>query len=200
MVYGRNEVDRIARVAFEAAQKRRKRVMSVDKANVLEVSQFWRKVVSETAADYPDVQLDHMYVDNCAMQLVRRPAQFDVIVTGNMFGDILSDEAAMLTGSLGMLPSASLGVGTAMYEPVHGSAPDIAGQNLANPIATIASVAMMLRHSFDRGPEADAIDSAVDQVLQEGYRTQDIADKDSQVISTTEMGQRIADKVQALLS
>ncbi len=191
MVYHRHEVERIARVAFAAAQKRRKKVTSVDKANVLEVSQFWRKVVLEIAREFPDVTLDHMYVDNCAMQLVRNPKQFDVLLTENMFGDILSDEASMLTGSLGMLPSASLGTGTAMYEPVHGSAPDIAGRNVANPIATIASVAMLLRYSLEREAEAEALEQAIITVLQNGLRTRDIATADDAVVSTTEMGRHI---------
>ncbi len=200
MVYDKNEVERIARVAFEAAQKRTKKVTSVDKANVLEVSQFWRKIVIKVAEDYPDVQLDHMYVDNCAMQLIRWPKQFDVILTGNLFGDILSDEASMLTGSLGMLPSASVGSDTAMYEPVHGSAPDIAGQNIANPIATIASIAMMLKYSFDRNSEAEAIESAIDQILKKGYRTKDIAGDGTRNVSTKEMGKLISEKVRLLLS
>ena len=200
MVYETSEVERIARVAFEAAQKRNGKVTSVDKANVLEVSQFWRRVVVKVAEDYPDIELNHMYVDNCAMQLVRWPKQFDVILTGNMFGDILSDEAAMLTGSLGMLPSASIGASTALYEPVHGSAPDIAGQNKANPIATIASVAMMLRHSLNRSKEADAIEDAIADVLKDGYRTQDIASEGTTVLSTTEMGKAISEKVRYILS
>lgn len=199
MVYEKNEVERIARVAFEAAQKRNNKLTSVDKANVLEVSQFWRKIVLKVAEDYPDVQLDHMYVDNCAMQLIRWPKQFDVILTGNLFGDILSDEASMLTGSLGMLPSASVGSDTAMYEPVHGSAPDIAGQNIANPIATIASIAMMLKYSFDRTKEAEAIENAIDQILQKGYRTKDIAGDGTHVVSTKEMGKLISEQVQLLL-
>ena len=180
--------------------KRNKKVMSVDKANVLEVSQYWRKIVMQTAREYPEVQLDHMYVDNCAMQLIRWPKQFDVILTGNMFGDILSDEASMLTGSLGMLPSASLGDGSGLYEPVHGSAPDIAGQNIANPIATIASIAMMLQHSFSRLKEADAIQDAISNVLNQGFRTKDIAATDSKVVTTKEMGQLLVDNVKKLLS
>jgi 3-isopropylmalate dehydrogenase len=196
MIYYRYEVERIARVAFDAARKRRRKVTSVDKANVLEVSQFWRKVVIEVAGEYPDVALDHMYVDNCAMQLVRAPGQFDVILTENMFGDILSDEASMLTGSLGMLPSASLGSGTALYEPVHGSAPDIAGQGVANPIATIASVGMMLRHSLDMADEADKLDRAISQVLESGARTRDIAPAGAPWIGTAEMGQKIRDVYQ----
>ena len=193
MRYHRYEVERIARVAFEAARRRRHKVTSVDKANVLEVSQFWRKVVLEVAAEYPDVALDHLYVDNCAMQLVRSPKQFDVILTENMFGDILSDEAAMLTGSLGMLPSASLGSGTALYEPVHGSAPDIAGQGVANPIATIASVAMMLRYSLGLADEADKLEQAIDLVLDGGARTRDIAAEGAPFIGTAEMGNKIRD-------
>ena len=191
MIYHRHEVDRIARIAFEAARRRRGKVTSVDKANVLEVSQFWRRVVIEVAGEYPDVALDHMYVDNCAMQLVRNPGQFDVLLTENMFGDILSDEAAMLTGSLGMLPSASLGSGTALYEPVHGSAPDIAGRDLANPIATISSVGMMLRYSFDMAGEADKLDQAVSRVLESGARTRDIAPAGTPWIGTAEMWARI---------
>ena len=199
MVYTRPEVERIARVAFEAAEKRGGRLCSVDKANVLQVSQFWRKVVVEVARDYPSVELSHMYVDNAAMQLVRRPKQFDVIVTGNLFGDILSDAASMLTGSLGMLPSASLGDGADMYEPVHGSAPDIAGQNKANPIATIASIAMMLRHSLDRKDEAAAIEQAITQALEEGARTADIAGEGDTILSTAEMGELITNKVRKIL-
>ena len=195
MVYEKGEVERIAKVAFEAARKKGKKVTSVDKANVLEVSQYWRKIVIETAREYPDVELNHMYVDNCAMQLVRWPKQFDVILTGNLFGDILSDEASMLTGSLGMLPSASLGEGTGLYEPVHGSAPDIAGQNKANPIATIASVAMMLRHSFNRIEEAQAIEFAISAVLEDGYRTQDIAGEGTNLVTTQAMGERIIEKI-----
>ena len=199
MVYTTHEVDRIAKIAFDAAMKRGKKVMSVDKANVLEVSQFWRQQVIKTAAAYPEIELEHMYVDNCAMQLVRNPKQFDVIVTGNLFGDILSDEAAMLTGSLGMLPSASMGDGTALYEPVHGSAPDIAGKNIANPLATIASVAMMLRHSMDRSKEADVLDMAIEQVLQDGHRTRDIARQDEPTVSTTEMGDLVVNNVKKQL-
>jgi len=188
MVYRRHEVERIAQTAFEAAARRGKKVTSVDKANVLEVSQFWRKIVLQVAARYPDITLDHYYVDNCAMQLVRNPRQFDVILTENLFGDILSDEASMLTGSLGMLPSASLGTDSAMYEPVHGSAPDIAGKNIANPIAMIASVAMMLRYSFDRPQEAEGVEAAISRVLEAGYRTRDIAAEGDRVVSTSEMG------------
>ncbi|HPI73446.1 MAG TPA: 3-isopropylmalate dehydrogenase [bacterium] len=193
MVYRRHEVERIAQTAFEAAARRGKKVTSVDKANVLEVSQFWRKIVLQVAARYPDIALDHYYVDNCAMQLVRNPRQFDVILTENLFGDILSDEASMLTGSLGMLPSASLGTGSAMYEPVHGSAPDIAGKNIANPIAMIASVAMMLRYSFDRSQEAEGVETAISRVLEAGYRTRDIAAEGDRVVSTSEMGALITE-------
>jgi 3-isopropylmalate dehydrogenase len=195
-VYSEHEIDRIARVAFELAQKRGGRLCSVDKANVLEVTQLWRDVVNQTAKDYPDVALSHMYVDNAGMQLVRDPKQFDVMVTGNMFGDILSDVAAMLTGSLGMLPSASLAAdGSGMYEPVHGSAPDIAGQNKANPLATILSVAMMCRYSLDAPAAADGIERAVNQVLAEGFRTADIApdeaDAGIRLVGTEEMGEAV---------
>ena len=174
-VYQEREIDRIARVAFDLAAKRSGRLTSVDKANVLEVTQLWRDVVKEVHADYPHVELDHLYVDNAAMQLVRAPKQFDVVVTGNMFGDILSDVAAMLTGSLGMLPSASLNADNqGMYEPVHGTAPDIAGRNIANPLATILSAAMMLRYSLDEGAQADRLEAAVKDVLDQGLRTADI--------------------------
>jgi 3-isopropylmalate dehydrogenase len=174
-VYSEHEIDRIARVAFELAQKRNGQLCSVDKANVLEVTQLWREVVTQVGGEYPDVELSHMYVDNAGMQLVRAPKQFDVLVTGNMFGDILSDVAAMLTGSLGMLPSASLASdGSGLYEPVHGSAPDIAGQDIANPLATILSVAMMFRYSLDAPGAADAVEHAVDRVLDAGFRTADI--------------------------
>ena len=173
-VYTTPEIVRIAKVAFEAARKRRKKVMSVDKANVLESSELWRRVVIGVAKDYPDIELSHLYVDNCAMQLIRNPKQFDVLVTTNLFGDILSDEAAMLTGSIGMLPSASIGSKVGMYEPIHGSAPDIAGKDIANPIATIASAAMMLSYSFNLDQEAAAIERAIVRVLEQGYRTKDI--------------------------
>ncbi|OGU19339.1 MAG: 3-isopropylmalate dehydrogenase [Ignavibacteria bacterium GWA2_55_25] len=195
--YSESEIDRIAVVAFEAARKRRKQVCSVDKANILETSQLWRKVVSAVGERYPDVQLTHMYVDNCAMQLVRNPAQFDVIVTENLFGDILSDEAAMLTGSIGMLPSASLGGNVAMYEPVHGSAPDIAGQGKANPIATIASVAMMLRYSFNLQAEADAVERSIESVLAAGLRTGDLYQSPSSetLLTTSAMGDALANAI-----
>jgi 3-isopropylmalate dehydrogenase len=200
MTYSETEVDRIAKVAFELAQKRGGKVCSVDKANVLEVSQLWRDRVTAVAQGYPDVELSHMYVDNAAMQLVRWPKQFDVIVTSNLFGDILSDEAAMLTGSIGMLPSASLGSGgPGVYEPVHGSAPDIAGQDQANPIAQVLSGAMMLRYSLDQPQAATRIEQAVEKVLAAGYRTRDIMPRDTlsgetsgmTQVGCTEMGQRI---------
>ena len=189
MVYKVSEVRRIARVAFEAARKRRGRVCSVDKANVLDVSQLWREVVVETAAEYPDVELTHMYVDNAAMQLVRDPSQFDVLVTGNLFGDILSDEAAVITGSIGMLPSASLGEsGPGLYEPIHGSAPDIAGKDLANPLATILSVAMLLRYSLNMEEEARIIEEAVSRTLDQGLRTGDIMEPGKTKVSGSAMG------------
>lgn len=187
MVYERYEVERIARIAFEAAQKRGGKVTSIDKANVLEVSQLWRNVVHEVHRDFPDIELSDMYVDNAAMQIVRNPKQFDVIVTGNLFGDILSDIAGMITGSLGMLPSASIGRNHALYEPIHGSAPDIAGQNRANPIATIASVAMMFEHSFCMPDIASEIYEAIEKTLAEGLRTADIAKAGQSTVSTTEM-------------
>ncbi|MHA7878486.1 MAG: 3-isopropylmalate dehydrogenase [Saccharospirillum sp.] len=191
-VYSESEIRRIGRAAFEAAQKRNKRLCSVDKANVLEVTVLWRNIMNELASEYPDVELSHMYVDNAAMQLVRAPKQFDVMVTGNMFGDILSDCAAMLTGSIGMLPSASLnGKGQGMYEPIHGSAPDIAGKGLANPLATIMSVAMMLRYSLNEAAAADAIEAAVSRVLDQGYRTADIATDGEQAVSTRQMGDAV---------
>jgi len=192
MRYTRPEVERIAHVAFEAARKRGKRLTSVDKANVLETFQFWKDIVTEVHAQYPDVELDHMYVDNAAMQLVRAPKKFDVIVTGNMFGDILSDEAAMLTGSIGMLPSASLNSsGKGLYEPSHGSAPDIAGKNLANPLATILSAAMMLRYSLDQPAAAARIESAVQHVLSAGLRTADIWSEGTTKVGTIEMGDAV---------
>ncbi len=195
MIYSESEVKRIAESAFDIARKRKKKVCSVDKANILEVSQLWRKVVTDVAMQYPDVELSHMYVDNCSMQLIRNPKQFDVIVTENMFGDILSDEAAMLTGSIGMLASASLGGNVALYEPVHGSAPDIAGQNKANPIATIASVAMMLRYSFNRAAESDAIENAIEKVLSKGFRTGDIFTEGTILLGTKEMTQKISESL-----
>lgn len=192
--YNVNEVERIARQAFDIARTRRKKLASVDKANVLETSRLWREVVNRVAADYPDVELEHVLVDNCAMQLLRRPSSFDVIVTENMFGDILSDEAAMLTGSIGMLASASLGEGSfGLYEPVHGSAPDIAGQGISNPIATILSVALMFRLTFGYHEAADSIERAVKEVLDAGHRTGDIAVDKSKAIGTLAMGQLIVD-------
>jgi 3-isopropylmalate dehydrogenase len=198
MVYTEMEIRRIAKVGFDLARGRRKRLLSVDKANVLEVTELWREVVTEVGRDYPDVELQHMYVDNCAMQLIRNPGQFDVIVTTNMFGDILSDEASMLTGSLGMLPSASLGAKIAMYEPSHGSAPDIAGKGVANPLATILSAAMMLRHSLKMPDEAALIENAVRTVLKEGFRTQDIRQEGAVFVGTAEMGDLVAGKVRTL--
>lgn len=196
MNYSIYEVERIARRAFEMARVRSKKVTSVDKSNVLETSRLWRETVTRVAKEYPDVELDHMYVDNAAMQLVRNPGQFDVIVTGNLFGDILSDEASMITGSIGMLPSASIGeTGRGMYEPIHGSAPDIAGKGIANPIATILSCAMMLRYSFRLAAEADAIEAAVEKTLNSGHRTADIAHADETVLSTCEMGAKIRDNL-----
>ena len=190
--YTETEIRRIGRVAFETAQQRGKKLCSVDKANVLEVTVLWREIMNELKLEYPDVELSHMYVDNAAMQLVRAPKQFDVIVTGNMFGDILSDEAAMLTGSIGMLPSASLNSAKqGMYEPCHGSAPDIAGKGIANPLATILSVAMMLRYSLDEGAAADAIEVAVSKVLDQGLRTADIMSEGCTRASTREMGEAV---------
>ncbi len=192
LVYSEHEIERIARVGFELAAKRNGKLCSVDKANVLEVSQLWREKVSALASEYPDVELSHMYVDNAAMQLVRAPKQFDVMVTGNMFGDILSDVAAMLTGSLGMLPSASLASGgTGLYEPVHGTAPDIAGQDLANPLATILSVGMMFRYSLDLPQAADRIDAAVAEVLEQGHRTADIASEGLHQVGCQAMGELV---------
>jgi 3-isopropylmalate dehydrogenase len=192
MHYSQPEVIRIGKVAFEAARKRNKKVCSVDKANVLETSQLWRDVMTALAADYPDVELSHMYVDNAAMQLVKAPKAFDVVVTGNLFGDILSDEAAMLTGSIGMLPSASLDKDNkGLYEPSHGSAPDIAGKGIANPLATILSAAMMLRYSLGMTAEADRIEKAVQKVLQQGLRTVDIYTEGTQKVSTVQMGDAV---------
>jgi 3-isopropylmalate dehydrogenase len=192
MRYRESEIRRIARVAFDAARKRAKRVCSVDKANVLETSQLWREVVQSEAAKYPDIELSHMYVDNCAMQLVRKPKQFDVIVTGNLFGDILSDEASMLTGSIGMLPSAALDeAGKGLYEPIHGSAPDIAGRGIANPLAAILSAAMMLRYSLAAPQAAERIEEAVTRVLGEGLRTADILTPGTRRVGTDEMGDAV---------
>ena len=197
MRYSESEVERIGRVAFEAARRRRRKVCSVDKANVLETSALWREVITRLGREYPDVALSHMYVDAAAMALLRNPTQFDVIVTGNIFGDILSDAAAMLTGSIGMLPSASLGAGRkGLYEPVHGSAPDIAGNNLANPLAAILSGAMMLRYSFDLEDAAIRIEKAVRRVLHDGYRTTDIYEAGTREVGTREMGERVAEAVQ----
>lgn len=194
--YAEDEIRRIAIVAFDMAMKRNKKVCSVDKANVLESSRLWRKIVTQVAEGYPEVSLDHMYVDNAAMQLVRNPKQFDVIVTSNIFGDILSDEASMITGSIGMLPSASLASGNfGMYEPIHGSAPDIAGQDKANPMAAILSAAMMLRYTFSLSREADAIENAVKAVLAKGYRTPDILVPGKQAIGTRETGDRILEEI-----
>lgn len=192
MRYSEPEIRRIARVAFEAARKRHRRVCSVDKANVLETSQLWREVATQEGKNYPDVELSHLYVDNCAMQLVRNPKQFDVIVTGNLFGDILSDEASMLTGSIGMLPSASLDErGKGLYEPIHGTAPDIAGQGVANPLATILSAALMLRHSLGQPQAAARIEAAVAKVLQSGLRTADIHTPGTRKVGTQEMGDAV---------
>ena len=194
--YTRAEIERIAKKAFEIAKLRNKKLTSVDKHNVLDTSKLWRKIVNEISKDYPEVEVSHMYVDNAAMQLIANPGQFDVILTENMFGDILSDEASMLTGSLGMLPSASLGEGKiGLYEPSHGSAPDIAGQNIANPIATVLSAAMMLRYSFGLPEEADTIEKAVDKALQDGYRTADIYTEGTKKVGTKEMGDRIAERI-----
>jgi 3-isopropylmalate dehydrogenase len=193
--YSTREVERIALKAFELARKRKRKVTSVDKANILESSELWRKVVTQMAKRFPDVALNHMYVDNCAMQLIRNPKQFDVIVTTNLFGDILSDEAAMLTGSIGMLPSASLGDHHALYEPVHGSAPDIAGKDQVNPIATVLSVALMLRYTFQLHDLALAVEKAVQDVLKEGHRTLDIAQNGKQTVSTNRMGDLIVEKM-----
>ena len=196
MVYSISEVERIAHTAFKAAQKRNKKVCSVDKANVLDVSQLWREVVSEVAKEYPDVELSHMYVDNAAMQLIRYPKQFDVILTGNLFGDILSDEARMLSGSIGLLPSASIGGKAAVYEPIHGSAPDIAGMGIANPIANIASASMLLRYSLGEIDDANAIDNAIETTLKKGYRTKDIANFGAkEFCSTEQMGSIIAQNI-----
>ncbi len=198
-VYAEHEIERIARTAFDMARKRQGRVCSVDKANVLEVTVLWREVMDRVGKDYPDVALSHMYVDNAAMQLVRAPKQFDVLVTGNMFGDILSDTAAMLTGSIGMLPSAALNLERrGLYEPVHGSAPDIAGQNLANPLATILSASMMLRYSCDSARAADAIEQAVGRVLDQGLRTADIFAEGTRKVGTAEMGDAVVAALELL--
>ena len=194
MIYNEEEIARIGRVAFSTARKRRKKVCSVDKANVLAVSRVWREVMIEVGKEFPDVELTHLYVDNAAMQLVRDPSQFDVIVTGNLFGDILSDEASVITGSIGMLPSASLGTGNpGLFEPIHGSAPDIAGQGKANPLATILSAAMMLRLAFDMDAEAAAIEGAVHKVLSDGFRTGDIMEAGKTQLSTTAMGDKVVE-------
>ncbi len=195
LAYSTVEVERVARIAFAAARRRRGLVTSVDKANVLEVSQLWRDTVTHVAREYPDVRLEHLYVDTAAMRLVAEPAAFDVILTENMFGDILSDEAAVLAGSLGLLPSASLGAGPGLFEPIHGSAPDIAGRGVANPIGAIASVAMLLRHGLGRAVEADAVDAAIERVLAAGARTADIAEPGAATLGTAAMGQRIAEQV-----
>jgi len=199
MAYTSQEIERVARVAFEVARKRRKRLASVDKVNVLVVSQLWREVVNQVAREFPDVALEHILVDNCAMALVHNPTRFDTLVTENTFGDILSDEAAILAGSMGMLPSASLGGRTALYEPVHGTAPDIAGKGVANPIAAILSAAMLLRYSLDRGTEAERIEAAVLRVLDKGYRTADIRQDGTTVVGTVQMGDLIARELDALL-
>jgi 3-isopropylmalate dehydrogenase len=197
MIYTESEIARIARVGFEAARGRRRQLCSVDKANVLATSRLWREVVLEVARDYPDVELSHLYVDNCAMQLIRNPANFDVIVTENTFGDILSDQASMLAGSLGMLPSACLGDGTVtpFFEPIHGSAPDIAGRGIANPVAAILTGAMMLRHAFGQEPAAAAIEAAVERALAEGYRTADLLQPGATLVTTAEMGDAVAERV-----
>ena len=196
MAYQEHEIRRIVKVGFDTAMKRGKRLCSVDKANVLDSSKLWRKVVNEVAKDYPQVEVRHMYVDNCAMQLVKDPSQFDVIVTENLFGDILSDEASQITGSIGMIPSSSMGDGTrGLYEPIHGSAPDIAGQDKANPIGTILAAAMMLRYSFDMAAEDDAVEAAVDKVLKDGYRCGDILGESGTLVGCREMGSLIRQRI-----
>jgi 3-isopropylmalate dehydrogenase len=197
MAYTTREIERVARAAFDVAMKRRRKLASVDKSNVLIVSQLWREVVNRVAADYPAVELEHILVDNCAMALVQHPTRFDTIVTENTFGDILSDEAAILAGSMGMLPSASLGGTVGLYEPVHGTAPDIAGKGLANPIAAILSAAMLLRYSLDRGPDADRVEAAALRVLEQGHRTADIRGDGGRAVGTGQMGDLIARQVEA---
>lgn len=197
MIYHEDEIERIVRIAFQIAKDRTKKVTSVDKANVLESSRLWREVTERVALEFPDISLIHQLVDNSAMQMIRNPRQFDVLVTENMFGDILSDEAAMLTGSIGMLPSASIGAsGVSMYEPIHGSAPDIAGKDLANPLATILSVAMMLRYSINNVAYAEAVETAVEEVLKKGYRTKDIEQPGCETVGTNEMGDLVAEAVE----
>ena len=194
--YNENEVRRIAKIGFESAMKRRKKVTSVDKANILESSRLWRRIIEEVAKDYPEVEVNHLYIDNATMQLVRDPGQFDVIITSNMFGDILSDEASMVTGSIGMLPSASLGENSfGMYEPIHGSAPDIAGKGIANPLATILSAGMMLKYSFNLEDEANTIEKAVLDVLEDGYRTGDIMSEGMKLVGTEEITKLVLDKI-----
>ncbi|MFD1737383.1 3-isopropylmalate dehydrogenase [Bacillus salitolerans] len=196
LVYKRYEIERIVREAFELARLRKRKLVSVDKANVLESSRLWREIADALSIEYSDVKLEHMYIDNAAMQLIKKPIEFDVIVTENMFGDILSDEASVLTGSIGMLPSASIGNGPSLYEPIHGSAPDIAGRNVANPLAAFLSVALMLRYSFGLSKEAECIEGAVHSILLEGYRTKDLADEGKTFVSTSEMGALVRDAIQ----